>query len=64
MKKLAEIRDKKDISHQKLADMAGVSRPTISYLENQKRTPTILTCLRICRALDVKLSDILKDIGE
>lgn len=60
--KLTELRKKQGLSHEKLAAMTGLSRPAISYIESKKRMPTILTCLKLCRALDVKLEDILKNL--
>ena len=54
------IRREKDLSHEKLAELAGVNRSTISLLESKKRIPTILTCLKIADALGVSLSDLIK----
>lgn len=62
--KFEEIRKEKGLSHEKLAEMAGLNRSTVSLLESKKRTPTILTCLKICTALDIKLDAMLKEIGE
>ena len=59
---LSKARKAKGLSHQTLADIAGVNRSTISLIESKKRMPTILTCLKIADALDVKLSKALKDI--
>lgn len=57
---LAVARKKQGLSHQKLADMAGVHRSTISLIETGKRIPTILVCLKIAMALDVRLDALLK----
>jgi len=54
------IRKEKELSHEKLAELAGVNRSTISLLESKKRIPTILTCLKIADALNVNLHDLLK----
>lgn len=53
------IRKEKGLSHEKLAQLAGINRSTISLLESKKRIPTILTCLKIADALEVKLGDLL-----
>lgn len=53
------LRKEQGWSHQTLADKVGVSRPAISYIESHKRTPTILTCAKIARALGVRLADII-----
>ncbi len=61
--RLSEVRKEKGISHEKLAEMTGLNRSTISLIENHKRTPTILTCIKIGRALEIKLSDLIKKVG-
>lgn len=57
---LARVRKERGISHEKLAEMAGLSRASISYIENNKRNPTLLSCLKIARALDVDLAEVIK----
>jgi transcriptional regulator with XRE-family HTH domain len=56
---LAKLRKEHGISHEKLAEKTGLSRATISYTESGKSMPTILTCVRIAKALGVRLSDVL-----
>ena len=63
VKRLVEIRKKKKISHEMLVNASGVSRTAISYMEARKSTPSILTCMKICKALDVDLSKLLKEAG-
>lgn len=41
-----------------LADVLGVSRQTISSLENGKYNPSILLAFRIAKFFDVKIEDI------
>jgi transcriptional regulator with XRE-family HTH domain len=48
------------LSHEKLAELAGIHRSTISLIENRKREPTLLTCLKIANALGIKFSDFVK----
>jgi len=55
----ARLRKEQGLSHDALAEKVGISRPAISFIESHKRTPTILTCAKIARALGVRLSDIL-----
>ena len=64
VKLLKEKRLEKGLSHQTLADAAGVDRSTISRVESGMRIPTILVCLKITEALDESLSDLLKKAGE
>lgn len=56
--KLKEIRAKKKISQQDLADMVGVSRNTISSLETGQYEPTAKLAYILCIALDMKFEDL------
>lgn len=58
------LRNEQGISHDKLAEMTGLSRPAISFIENHKRVPTILTCAKIAKALGVNLSDVIAKFEE
>ena len=60
--RLKQARLQKGMSHDVLAQKAGVSRPAISHIENGKRKPSLILCIKLARALDVKLSDIIADI--
>ncbi len=44
----------------KLADQSRVHYSTISLLEHKKRNPSFLVILRLCKALDLSLLDLLK----
>ena len=59
--RLSQLRDEAGLSVEGLSHLTGLSTSTISELENQKTFPNTLTCVKICRALDVKLSDVAKD---
>ncbi len=56
---LKELRKAKGISHQTLADKAGITRPAISHLENGRRRPTLLLCLKLAEAMEISLGDII-----
>ena len=56
---LIERRKKLGLSHEKLATLAGVTRPAISFVESGKRNPTLLMCLKLAQALNCPLSEIL-----
>lgn len=43
----------------RLAEMTGLSRAAISFIESGKRNPTLVTCLKIAKALDLDLGDII-----
>jgi DNA-binding XRE family transcriptional regulator len=53
------LRLKIGLSRNALAKKAGISRPAVSLIENGKRTPTLLLCLKIADALGKNLCDTL-----
>lgn len=55
------VRMERQISHEALAKAAGVHRSTISLIESKKRIPTILTCLKISKALGLSLGRAIID---
>lgn len=56
--RLKEIRKEQDLSQQKLADMVGISRNTISSIETGQFNPTAKLALILCIALDKKFEEI------
>ena len=56
--RLKEIRKEQDLSQQKLANMVGVSRNTISSIETGQFNPTAKLALILCIALDKKFEEI------
>ena len=60
---LIRLRKEQGLSHEKLADMTGLHRSTISLIESKKRNPTVITCLKLCKALNARLCDLLKKVG-
>lgn len=60
VKALADARKAQGLSHEAVAQKAGVTRPAISHIEGGKRKPSLLVCLRIAKALDLKLWEVLK----
>ena len=57
--KLKSARAAKDLSQDDLARICGVSRQTISAIEKGDYNPTINLCIKICRALDKTLDELL-----
>jgi DNA-binding XRE family transcriptional regulator len=57
-----KLRKEQGLSHERLAQKVSLSRAGISFIESKKRTPTILTCLKIAQALNVSLSAIIRKI--
>ena len=52
-------RKKLNLSHEKLASLAGVTRPAISHIENRKRNPTLLICMKLAQALNISLGEVI-----
>lgn len=59
-----QLRRDQNLSHEKLAAKAKVSRMAISYIESGKRLPSMLICLQIAQALNVRLSAVIKTAEE
>lgn len=59
---LKKLRDDKNLSQEKLALKAGLDRDYIGKIERRLRNPSLLTLLKISKALDVTLSDVILEI--
>ncbi len=59
---IADFRKKKGISQEVLSGLADIGRTHLSAIERGTRKPTLETLYRISCALDVKMSDIVKEI--
>ena len=57
---LREERERQGLSLNALAARAGISRQTVSFIEQEERNPTVDTLLRVTDALGVQLDDLLK----
>lgn len=55
---LKEVRNAKKMSQEELAKAIGVSRQTISSIENLQFNPTAKLAFILCIALDVKFEDL------
>lgn len=56
---LKEERQKRGISLNSIAEIAGLSRQTVSYVEQEVQSPSLDTLLRITWALEVELEQII-----
>lgn len=56
--KIKSARAALDISQDELAKKAGVTRQTISAVENGDYNPTIKLCVAICKALGKTLDEL------
>ena len=58
--KIKEIRNRKKISQEKLAEMVSMNGRSIMRLENMQNTPTLETLIKIAKALDVSITDLFQ----
>ena len=56
--RLKVARAEKDLSQGQLAGLAGVTRQTISSIENGQYNPSALLALRLARCLDKRVEDL------
>ena len=63
-KTIRKYREKLGISQEKLANIAALDRTYIGGVERGERNITINSLKRISDALEVKMSDLLKDCEE
>ena len=56
--KLEEIRKLKGLKQDELADAMGVSRQTISSLENGRYNPSVILAIRLARYFGMRVEDI------
>ena len=57
---LRQERERQDISMTRLAEMSGLSQGMISFVEHEQRNPSLDSLLRMCGALRIELSSVLK----
>jgi transcriptional regulator with XRE-family HTH domain len=58
-KKIKEYRNQADLSQEKLAQRAGITRVYITRLEKGELNPSITAIRRIVKALDLSTSEFL-----
>lgn len=61
---IAKNRRRKGVSQEVLSGLADIGRTHLSAIERGERKPTLETLYRISCALDVKMSDIVREIEE
>lgn len=59
---IAQFRHDKSISQEVLSGLANIGRTHLSAIERGERKPTLETLYRISTALNVNMSDIVKEI--
>ena len=64
--KLAETihaeRKQRGLSHERLAEKAGLTRQAVSHLEGPDSNPTVTSLLKLADALEMDLSDLIKRV--
>lgn len=61
---LEELRNKRGLTQQELADQVEVSRQTIISLENGRYNPSILLAFRLAHLFQMKIEEIFVFIPE
>jgi|YNPNPStandDraft_1061719.scaffolds.fasta_scaffold62637_2 transcriptional regulator with XRE-family HTH domain len=61
MRKVKELRDRKHLSLKQLEARSGVDSSLINRIENGKVTPRVDTILKLARALEVSVDELLSD---
>lgn len=59
---ISECRKRKKVSQEVLSGLADIGRTHLSAIERGERKPTLETLYRLSIALDMKMSDIVKEI--
>lgn len=57
---LREERERQQLSMTGMAERAGLSQQSVSYVEREMRTPNLDTLLRMSEVLKVDLGDLIK----
>ena len=64
MAKLEKERKRQGLSLKQFGTLSGVERTTIGKAETGKRSPSLMLCLRLADALDLRLGDVLNSIPD
>lgn len=60
-KKLREVRTRKGISQEKLAELAGLHRTYVSSVERGERNISLVNIDSLARALGVTMAEVMPD---
>jgi transcriptional regulator with XRE-family HTH domain len=61
---LREERVRQNLSMTGLAESAGLSQQSVSYMEREMRVPNLDTLLRIAEVLKIDLGDVIQRAGK
>lgn len=57
---LKQVRNKKNITLNKLSEKSGVSTTHINDIENNIKSPSLFVMVRLSKALDVEITELYK----
>lgn len=57
---LKEVRQKKNITLNRLSERSGISTTHINDIENNIKSPSLLIMVRLAKALDVEITELYK----
>lgn len=63
-RRLKELRSERQLTQEKLAELAGLERTYISQAEQGRRNTTLLTMQKLAAALEVELPDLVAQPSE
>ncbi|WP_084760721.1 helix-turn-helix domain-containing protein [Cohnella panacarvi] len=61
---IRKVRTQKDYSQERLAEISGLHRTYISEVERGDRNISLVNIIKLCKALDISLSQLSKIIEE
>jgi len=59
---LHRLRKEKGLTHEKLAELAGLHPTTLSLLERNKRQPSITTIFSLAEGLGVEPDELIREV--
>jgi XRE family transcriptional regulator, regulator of sulfur utilization len=62
--RLREVRLKRGLSQQELAERVGIPQPHVSAIESGAKFPNLMTVLRLAAALDCKVTALVRVFDE
>ena len=62
--RIRELRRRRGLSQQGLADKAGLAPDTVLNAEKRRHAPQPLTLRKLAKALNVEVSDFFEEIGD
>jgi len=57
--RIREVRTQKGLTQCKLAEMVEISRAYLTQIESKRKQPSVITLIKLSKALDVLMSDLI-----